>query len=179
MIESHHWRQELKADVAWLRQHATFTRWTEKQMVLFERRLILAAFQIRVLIEQHRVRSSISTRKLQCTWHRKAGKRPVTRLNAHRFEEHFAMYEPETVLLKAWDVSNQLIHHYEMYALAQARRFATLAVFSDYARNRGLYLISIPALLDYFVLFTKDDSSVSRMTSIWNYKKQDYDVVVD
>ena len=76
MIESYYWRQELKSDVAWLRQHATFRRWTEKQMVLFERRLILTAFQIRVLIEQKRVRSSISARSLQCTWHRKVGSGP-------------------------------------------------------------------------------------------------------
>ena len=179
MIESCYWRQELKSDVAWLRQHATFRRWTEKQMVLFERRLILTAFQIRVLIEQKRIRSSISARSLQCTWHRKVGSRPVTRLNAHRFDQHFAMEKPETVRLNAWDLSNQLIHHYEMYALAEFRRFASLALFSDYARNKGLYIISIPDVLDYFALFAKDNSAVSYMRSTWNPKKQDYDVVVE
>jgi hypothetical protein len=72
-----------------------------------------------------------------------------------------------------------LIHHYEIYALAEPRRFAVLAVFSDRAKNKGLYVISIPILLDYFAVFAKDDAAVSKMTSTWNPKRQDYDVVVD
>jgi len=148
-------------------------------MVLFERRLILTAFQIRTLIEQKRVRSSISARALQCTWYRKVGDGPVTRINSHRFEQHFAMDNPEPVQLNAWDLSNQLIHHYELYALAVPRHFAILAVFSDFMRNKGLYIIDIPELIEYFAMFAKDASAVSRMKSVWNPKKQDFDVVVD
>ena len=42
MIESRFWRAELRGDIAWLRRHRRFKRWSEKQQVLFERRLMLA-----------------------------------------------------------------------------------------------------------------------------------------
>lgn len=179
MIESYYWRQELKADLRWLREHSRFRRWSEKQMVLFERRLILVACQIRVLIDQHRVRNSISERTLECEWHKKVGEKPVTLLNAHRFDEHFAMADARPVRLTARDLSNQLIHHYEMYALAEPRRFAVVAVFSDYMRNKGLYMIKVDRLLDYLAIFAQDESAVSSMRSTWNVKRQDFDVVVD
>lgn len=179
MIESYYWRQELKADLRWLREHSSFRRWSEKQMVLYERRLILVACQIRILIEQHRVRNVVAQKKLECTWHKKVGGSIVTRRNAHRFDEHFAMDKPQPVDLNARELANQLIHHYEMYALAEGRRFVAVAVFSDYMRNQGLYIIDVSALLDYLAVFAKDDSAVTRMSSIWNEKRQDYEVSVD
>lgn len=179
MIESYYWREELRRDLRWLVQHRAYKRWSEKQMVLFERRLILVAFQIRTLVEQNRVRSTVANRQLSCTWYRKVGAGPVTRLNSHRFERHFDLDNPEVITLKAWDLCNQLIHHYEMAALSSQRSFSELVVFSDRAKNKGMYHIDIAELLTYLYRFGQDDSAVSKSTSTWNPKRQDYDVWVD
>jgi hypothetical protein len=179
MIESYYWRQELRVDLKWLRQHSKYQRWSEKQMVLFERRLILVAVQIRVLIEQQRVRSRLAQARLACTWYPKSGNRPVTRFNAHRLHTHFGLDRPESVSLTATEVANQLVHHYEMYAASEGRTFSQILVFSDRMRDKGLYVIDVPALLDFLSRFSEDASAVSSMEATWNPTKRDYDVVLD
>ena len=95
MIESNYWRQALAADLRWLRARRTFKRWSEKQAVLFERRVLLVAFQIRTLVEQKRVGGIASSAHLQCIRYPKVGSKPVTRLNRSGLEEHFALMRPE------------------------------------------------------------------------------------
>ena len=55
MIESTYWRQELREELAWLKKHRKYRRWSEKQLVLYERRLMLVAFQVRSLLERPKV----------------------------------------------------------------------------------------------------------------------------
>lgn len=55
MIESYYWRVELRSDLAWLQGHRKYRRWSEKQQVLFERKLMLVAFQVRSLLERPKV----------------------------------------------------------------------------------------------------------------------------
>lgn len=148
-------------------------------MVLYERQLILTAFQVRVLVEQHKVRKTIADRELACMWCAKTGSDPVTRINAHRLDRHFALDYPKEVKLRAWDLANQFIHHYEMYAASEGPRFSMVVIFSDRMKNKGVYLISIPELLDFFDAFAGDESAVSERKMTWNPKKEDFDVVVD
>jgi hypothetical protein len=54
VIESRYWREELKADIRWLRAKQKIKRWSEKQLVLYERKLMLVAFQIRTLWSDRR-----------------------------------------------------------------------------------------------------------------------------
>jgi hypothetical protein len=103
----------------------------------------------------------------------------VTRINSHHLDRHFALDEPEDARLTAWDLANQLIHHYFMLASLQGRQFATLLVFSERVRNNALYAISVGGLIDFVHRFALDTSSVTRMQSRWNAKKQDYDVWLD
>jgi len=55
MIESCYWRAELRNDLVWLRKQRTYHRWSEKQQVLFERKLMIVAFQVRSLLERPKV----------------------------------------------------------------------------------------------------------------------------
>jgi hypothetical protein len=86
MIESRFWRQELRADLTWLQRHRRFGRWSEKQQVLFERRLMLVAFQIRVLLERPKVSQKARITSLAANLYKKLGTEPVTLLNAMAFE---------------------------------------------------------------------------------------------
>ncbi|WP_218239112.1 hypothetical protein, partial [Pseudomonas sp. YY-1] len=57
MIESSYWRAELRNDLAWLCKKRKYQRWSEKQHVLFERKLMIAAFQVRSLLERPKVKA--------------------------------------------------------------------------------------------------------------------------
>jgi hypothetical protein len=175
MIESRYWRKELRADLAWLRQRRTFRRWSEKQQVLFERRLMVAAFQIRVLLDRPKVSSTARGAHLNARLYRKVGAQPVTLLNAVALEEHFDLESPRQIRLPIREVCNQLIHHYVLFALRSSRRrFEVLLVFSDYRKHVGLYEIDLPELLDLFALFADDQSAADYVSMTWNEKKQDY-----
>jgi|TARA_Y100000815_G_scaffold255672_1_gene262749 hypothetical protein len=52
MIESCYWRAELRNDLVWLSKKLKYQRWSEKQHVLFEQKLMIVAFQVRSLLER-------------------------------------------------------------------------------------------------------------------------------
>lgn len=65
MIESHYWRAELRIDLAWLKKRRRYRRWSEKQHVLFERGLMLVAFQARSLLEPPKVNERAQSTGMQ------------------------------------------------------------------------------------------------------------------
>jgi hypothetical protein len=178
MIESYYWRQALAEDLKWLKAKRTFKRWSEKQMVLFERRILLVAFQVRTLLEQKRVGAGGQAACLPCVKFPKVGSKPVTRLNRTGLEEHFALLRPEATELEVWDLCNQLIHQYVLFAASEPGAFAILLVFSDFKKNDCLYRIAIPELLEFFSQYAKDQSGARGQTLTWNPQKSDYDVSV-
>lgn len=78
MIESHYWRSELRSDIAWLRKHRAYRRWSEKQQVLFERKLMLSAFQVRSLLERPKVNDRARATCMPALRYKKVGNRPFT-----------------------------------------------------------------------------------------------------
>ena len=77
MIESTYWRQELRAEVLWLKRHRNYRRWSEKQLVLYERRLMLA-FQVRSLLERPKVNDCARSVRLPAIRYKKIGIKPFT-----------------------------------------------------------------------------------------------------
>lgn len=141
MIESMYWRQELRSEVAWLRRKRRFGRWSEKQQVLYERSLMLVAFQIRSLLERPKVCRAFATKRLTVTrYEKKRGTRPFTRLDID-LEEHFNLESPMEESLSAPQVCNQLIHHHIMFAVGGPGEFSALLVASDY-RRKSVFLKS-------------------------------------
>lgn len=179
MIESRYWREELRRDIRWLREKRTYRRWSEKQMVLFERRLILVAFQVRMLIEQQRVCDEAAASTLPCRRFEKRGPKPVTLLNRSDIIENFDLEEPLDVTLSAWDLSNQLIHHYVIFAMSgRPREFTSVWFFSDYKRNECLFEADAKLLIDFLAQFADDSSARTSGRWVWNPKRQDYDLAV-
>ena len=175
MIESHFWRQELRADLSWLRRHRRFTRWSEKQQVLFERRLMLVAFQIRVLIERPVLSERVRSAHVDAHLYPKVGDGPVTLLNATALEEHFDLDNPAAIRLSIRDLCNQLIHHYVLFALRGTHRhFETVFVFSDYKKHVGLYAIQVDQTLALFSLFASELSAATSVRMTWDEKRKDY-----
>jgi hypothetical protein len=87
MIESTYWRQELRAEVLWLKRHRKYRRWSEKQLVLYERRLMLVAFQVRSLLERPKVSDRARSVRLPAIRYKKIGIKPFTFVGAGFLEE--------------------------------------------------------------------------------------------
>lgn len=177
MIESRYWRSELRADLIWLRKHRTFRRWSEKQQVLFERKLMLVAFQVRSLLERPKVNDRARASSMPVLRYRKVGDRPFTVMGSGWPFERFDMENPESENLSAPDVCNQLIHYYWMETFSEGQSFASMLVFSDYKRHKWAYEFKIEDLLRLFQIFGDEASSVSGIHSEWDEKKQDYVVI--
>jgi hypothetical protein len=178
-IESSYWRDEMRRDIAWLRKHRTFGRWSEKQMVLYERRLILVAAQIRVLMDQFRVSPELARASVECIIYPKLeGARPTTRRNSASLEKLFDLDSPESGSLGIRDLSNQLLHHYEIFAVGRPKVFSHLLVFSDFKRNACLYEIEIPKLLDFLAQYAHPEAGwYEAIAWVWNDDREDYDVI--
>lgn len=177
MIESRYWRSELRSDLAWLKRHQTYRRWSEKQAVLFERKLMLAAFQVRSLLERPKVNDFARNTKVPVLRHKKIGSRPFTVMGSGWPHERFDMANPEHSELAALDVCNQLIHYYWMQTYTEGRSFKGMLVFSDYARHKWAYDIQVDALLSLFGVFAEDASAVFGLESEWCDRRQDFRIV--
>lgn len=174
MIESHYWRIELRSDLAWLREHRTYRRWSEKQLVLFERKLMLVAFQVRSLLERPKVNDRARSTSMPVLRYKKVGNRPFTVTGAGWPHERFDMERPEHANLSALDVCNQLIHYYWMQTCSEGKAFASMLVFSDYMRHKWAYEFKVEDLLQLFRVFATDSSAIVGSESEWNEKKQDF-----
>lgn len=174
MIESHYWRVELKADLVWLKRHRKYLRWSEKRLVLYERKLMLVAFQVRSLLEHLKVNDSARSTVMQIQRYKKIGNLPFTATGSGWPDERFDMKNPESAVLPAIDVCNQLIHNYWMQTLSEGKAFAAMLVFSDYKRHKWAYLFQVDDLLALFQVFSDHSSSVRGTESQWDEKKQDY-----
>jgi len=78
MIESTYWRQELRAELAWLKKNRKYRRWSEKQLVLYERRLMLVAFQVRSLLERPKVNDFARSARMPVVRYKKIGNKSFT-----------------------------------------------------------------------------------------------------
>jgi hypothetical protein len=132
VIESSYWREELRADICWLRAKQKFKRWSEKQLVLYERKLMLVAFQIRTLLERPKVNDQAKALRLRAVKYPKVGGKPFTVVGPGWPDDHFDLTSPEAVQLSVWDVCNQLIHYYWMSTASERGRFTSILAFSDY-----------------------------------------------
>lgn len=174
MIESCYWRTELRSDITWLKSHRVYRRWSEKQQVLFERKLMLVAFQVRSLLERPKVNDRARSTSISVLRYKKLGNRPFTVMGAGWPHERFDMEHPEPATLSALEVCNQLIHYYWMQTLSEGRTFVSMLVFSDYQRHKWAYKLQIEDLLQLFRVFSNESSAVVGMESQWDDKRQDY-----
>lgn len=173
-MESCYWRAELRRDLAWLKKHQKYLRWSEKQVVLFERKLMLVAFQVRSLLERPKVNDQARKSEMPAIRFKKMGNQPFTFIGAGWPEDRFELEKPEKTMLPIMSVCNQLIHYYWMQTYCENKSFSSLLVFSDYSRNNFAYQFEISEILKLFRIFGDNSSAVVRLSMVWSEKKQDY-----
>lgn len=174
MIESSYWRQELRTELAWLKKHRKYRRWSEKQVVLYERRLMLVAFQMQSLLERLKVNDRARAAKMPVVRYKKIGPKPFTFIGAGFPEDRFDVANPEPSELGVLDVCNQLIHYYWMQTWSAGTSFKGMLVFSDFMRNKWAYEFLIEDFIGLASVFANDSSAVTEMSLHWSEKKQDY-----
>ena len=174
MIESRYWRAELRRELIWLRQNRRYNRWSEKRHVLYERRLMMVAFQIRSLLERPKVSHAARETACPALRYKKMGSRPFTVTGSGWPHERFDMMNSEPINLPVLTVCNQLIHYYWMETLATNGTFESMLVFSDYERHKWAYQIQIVDLLKLCQVFAEDSSALTDSEFLWSEKKQDY-----
>lgn len=177
MIESSYWRAELRAELAWLKKHRTYRRWSEKQQVLFERRLMIVAFQVRSLLERPKVNDRARKASMAVLRYKKIGSKPFTVTGSGWPHERFDLEHPESEILPVMDVCNQLIHYYWMQTWVEKKSFSAMLIFSDYKRHKCAYEFGIENLLELFRIFGDDSSAIVSAGFAWDAKKQDYIVI--
>ncbi|WP_027957516.1 MULTISPECIES: hypothetical protein [unclassified Halomonas] len=174
MIESTYWRQELRAELAWLKKNRKYRRWSDKQLVLYERRLMLVAFQVRSLLERPKVNDCARSARIPVVRYKKIGSKPFTYVGAGFPEDRFDMESPEQSELGVLDVCNQLIHYYWMQTWSEGTAFKEMLVFSDFMRHKWAYQFLIEDLISLFSIFANDASAVTELRFHWSDKKKDY-----
>lgn len=142
--------------------------------MLYERRLMLVAFQVRSLLERPKVNDQARNVRIPVLRYKKIGNRPFTFVGAGFPEERFDMSNPEPSDLGVLDVCNQLIHCYWMQTWSEGAKFTGMLVFSDFMRHKWAYEFAIQDLIALFSVFADDSSAAGKLSFHWNEKKQDY-----
>lgn len=174
MIESGYWREELRAEIRWLRAKQMFNRWSEKRVVLFERKLMLVAFQVRTLLDRPKSNDQARAVTFHASEYPKIGNKPFTIVGPGWPDDHFDLKNPGKVQLSVRDVCNQLIHYYWMTTAREGGRFTSVLVFSNYKRHICAYEFEVSKLLYLFSAFGDEHSAVHDCSFVWNKKMQDY-----
>lgn len=151
-------------------------------MVLYERQILLVAFQVRTLLERPKLSAEAGRRTMPVMRYERIGRHPVTRLNLVALDEHFDLAKPNATALPALQLCNQLIHHYIMFAQSQRPgAFTNLLVVSDYQRNKHLFDMDIETLVEFFSFYATERSTLDgdgrTITVRWNKRHQDYEFV--
>lgn len=178
MIESRYWRKELAKDIKHLNKLRKCKDWSEKKQVLFEREIMIIAFQIRSLLERPKVSNSIRNATIRLRQF------PATSApsNDWLFDDILTMYDWKSAKSEQMNVAvfcNQIIHQRYMFAQAgSSDKFTDLIFVSDHKVMKNIYKLKIKDMINLFTLFTKPSSGTNRagvtlMTS-WDEKKRKY-----
>jgi hypothetical protein len=135
---------------------------------------MLAAFQLRSLLERPKVNDRARSTGMSVLRYKKIGDRPFTATGSGWPHERFDMDNPEREVLSAIDICNQLIHYYWMQTCSADQAFFSMLVFSDYKRHKWAYEFRIEDLLGLFEVFGDNASSIVGAESTWDDKKQDF-----
>lgn len=164
MVEAEHWRRELRRDLKWLRKARSFRRWSERRVSRYERRLILAAAQVHVMLDHLALPAALTSQPLGCLRYRERedGSPDAVRDRAE-IPRRFELEAPSPGALPAGELCRHLLHHSVLAAVSRTpRRFTHLWVVSGDPPGRMLYEIDMEGLLEFFGRFSHADVSVRR-----------------
>lgn len=155
MIESRYWKEDLIGIYRRIKPKENPSRWSEKQMVIFEKDIILGFFIIRKLMETHKVSSK--TKNYNIKVFRAKSLKKIDDKNFWDIEEIYDLKNETIVTKDIHFVCNQFIHCNAIYAYRDKNRnWSGLYICSDFERNNYIYRISVEEILNVFDRASKD-----------------------
>ena len=161
--ESHYWKVPLLQDRKYLSRFRITGRTREDTLVSVEKRLFIAFYAIRKLIEADKLTTAYLSRQFEVLWHPNVSR--VDKMNWHKIDEKYdlSMVKREMRDLK-W-LANQIIHSFVFIPLyRESGLFDGVYVASDRERNKRVYFFSRKLILDTLDLIGNDYPVHSRST---------------
>lgn len=145
------WKDELIAVAERLRRKTTQKRWTERSGFLVERDLMVSAYSLRKLIDNHKVSDSLTQRQFMLERFEllEQGRVPGL-LSRDALQDFYDLKNPFKTVLPLEKVCNQIVHSWLwMLSFRESdSMFDGVYVSSDTARRKCLYRIPIDGYID-------------------------------
>jgi hypothetical protein len=127
--ESFYWRKDL------LRDARLIVRWakrppSERQGILLEKKIMLAAYSMRKLFEAKKLSTRLEEDVLECKSFPRTGKR-MTIINWHKIDQLFNLEKSMVKQIRVMNLLNKIIHSYTF-----------IIEIDEKHRSRGFYLAS-------------------------------------
>jgi len=179
--ESSHWKDDLQKLASLFDRHIPRTRWPERSLADLEKRVMIAFYCIRKLIEAKKLSDRVATQTLSLRSYPSLGK-PVTRLNWHDINSLYDLSRGISTQRPLKFVCDQFIHSYIFVPTFSARGTLTSILFvSDRRRKEALFRLSMRTMLrvlrsvgsDYprRLHFTFDSAAGDYAVEAWRFRR--------
>lgn len=176
VIESYYWKEDILKYAKKFKPKANPPRWSERQLVNFEKDVILSMFMVRMLAERHKFSSKTFNLKLKIF--RSPCIKEVNYPNQFSIDEVYDFDREEPVQKNVIFVCNQLIHCGAMFAYRdENRNWDGVFACSDYERQKYVYRIPISEIIS--LLETAGNDYPHEMKIAYCEKKKDYIVTTN
>lgn len=148
--ESWPWKRELLRDADVLERWCAKRSQSGRRDFLIERKIFLAAYAIRKLVESHKLTEQIKGHHIKTKHFKATGKNP-NQYNWHRIDEFFDMDNAHSASLSPVAISNQVIHSFvflyfvddDGISVDGSNKFPIdgFYVASDWVKKKGLHLV--------------------------------------
>lgn len=155
VIESRYWREDIARYIRAFRPKKKVPRWSEKQVVNFEKDVTLALFMVRRLAEAGKFSSEMKNHRTQvfrCAFHSKPH-----RLIHKDIAELYRLENVETVSKDVAFICNQFIHANVTFAYrGEDRNWEGLYTNSDYEKRKFIYKVPLSEIIKILELAVID-----------------------
>jgi hypothetical protein len=162
--ESAPWKAQLGRDAALIERWAAKPSCTERRSFLIEKKVFLAAYAMRKLDDASKLSSALLAGDIEVL--RFPSSKPgYDQLNSHRFDEFFAMAEPEVFKLSGRRLLNLLVHSFVFVEVIGENDVCEgFMVTSDYELSKGLVQVEMRAFVELMRDAASDNPSEMRYT---------------
>jgi hypothetical protein len=172
--ESCYWKADILKSSQWLKTKVIYRRSpSNKIQIELEKCLMITAYQIRKLIEAHKVSNAVAEMKLPVIEYFKNIKN-VTFMNWHRLNELYDLEQNREIEIKIIKLCNLIIHSYIFipHLSSNTGPFIGMFISSDKTRNKCLYYLELKKWIEYLDFISNDYPNSCSM--VFDKKTNDY-----
>jgi hypothetical protein len=163
--DSNPWKRDLRKCSHFLQRLSAQSRpLTEQQLFSVERRIFLAFYSIRKLLEAHKLTDSCTQQQTAVKVYPPTGK-PITHFNWHRSDEHFDFTAPRVERWSLVKLCHQFVHSYVFHIVdGETGGLSGFFIASDRQRTEGLLDIDVNSVIAICQSVAADDISTLHWT---------------